>query len=504
MIQVSAKDPENYTGELLVYIVRQPSKKKALICADKMVHREIGRVYGVGDFKAKEGQSLLFYPDRRKRRTQVRPLPARVLVVGIGKDDIDTESFRKAGGTIAKAAAKARVTELMVVIPAADDLLVADLAQGLTEGLLLGAYKFLKYKDCQDDDDVCGDVVKKIVLGAGKDTAAVRRGAKIGDITASAALRARDMANEPGNYWTPAHFAAAAEDLAATHAMGCSIIGKAEMKKLGMGGIIGVNQGSGLPPTLTELYYRSKNKKAPTLLLVGKGLTFDSGGISLKPGAGMQDMKYDMCGGAAVLAVMEAVGKLQPAGVNVVALIPSTENLPGPDALKPGDVITHYNGKTVEVINTDAEGRLILADALAYGVNKFKPDAVIDLATLTGAVIIGLGHHRTGLMGNDDDLAAEILRAGDTCGEPLWRLPLDKEYAKEIKSDIADMKNVGSRAAGTITAGCFLEKFVDNVKWAHLDIAGTAWDFTEKSYVPKGPSAVGVRTLIEFIRCWQG
>jgi leucyl aminopeptidase len=274
------------------------------------------------------------------------------------------------------------------------------------------------------------------------------------------------------------------------------------MKKLGMGGILAVNQGSALPPKLVILEYTTA-KKNPTLMFVGKGLTFDSGGVSLKPAAGMEDMKYDMCGGAAVLAAMQAVAEEKPPGVNIVALVPATDNMSGSAALKPGDVITHYNGKTSEVVNTDAEGRLILADALAYGIKRFKPDAVIDLATLTGAVIVGLGHHRTGLLSNDDELAEKILAAGDWSGEPLWRLPLGPEYTKQLKSEVADLKNVGGKSAGTITAASYLQEFVGETSWAHLDIAGTAWGFTEKSYIDKkGPSGTGVRTLLTLVRHW--
>jgi leucyl aminopeptidase len=238
-------------------------------------------------------------------------------------------------------------------------------------------------------------------------------------------------------------------------------------------------------------------------MLVGKGLTFDSGGISLKPAAGMEDMKYDMCGGAAVLCAMQAIAEEKPKNLNVVALVPATENLSGASAIKPGDIITHFGGKTSEVINTDAEGRLILADALAYGIKTYSPDAVIDLATLTGAVIVGLGHHRTGLLATDDTLVKKIIAAGDRAGEPLWRLPLGPEYSKQIESRVADIRNIGGKGAGTITAAAYLQEFVGDTPWAHLDIAGTAWNFTEKSYVPKGPSGIGVRTLIELIRNWR-
>jgi leucyl aminopeptidase len=245
------------------------------------------------------------------------------------------------------------------------------------------------------------------------------------------------------------------------------------------------------------------DKKNPTLMLVGKGLTFDSGGISLKPAKGMEDMKYDMCGGAAVITTMQVVGEERPGNVNVVALVPATDNMSGAAALKPGDIITHFGGKTSEVINTDAEGRLILADALAWGIKTYAPDAVVDLATLTGAVIIGLGHHKTGLLSNNETLAQRVSAAGERSGEPFWRLPLGPEYSKQLKSEVADLKNIGGRSAGTITAAAYLQEFTGDTPWAHCDIAGTAWNFTEKSYVPKGPSGITVRTLVTLIRQWK-
>ena len=269
-----------------------------------------------------------------------------------------------------------------------------------------------------------------------------------------------------------------------------------------MGGILGVNQGSDIPAKMVILEYSSGNDKAETLLLVGKGLTFDSGGISLKPAGGMEDMKYDMCGGAATIAAMGAIAQEAPKNINVVAIIPTTDNLSGSKALKPGDIITAYNGKTIEVINTDAEGRLILADALSYGIKKYSPAAVVDLATLTGAVILGLGHHNTGLLSNDDGLAEKVRQAGLRAGEPMWRLPLGEEYRKQLKSKVADLKNTGGRPAGTITAGAFLAEFVGDTPWVHLDIAGTAWNFTKKSYIPEGPSGIGVRSLLELVRFW--
>ncbi|MBU0485749.1 MAG: leucyl aminopeptidase [Proteobacteria bacterium] len=500
MITVTAKTSQQYSGDMCVYFVRQLDNKKTMpVSQDKEVQEIIKRAYDVGDFFARAGETVLHYPGPG---TGAKPAKSarRILVVGLGKDDLDREVFRLAGGTASATALKKKAYEFMAVLPDELDFPAVEMAQGLAEGLILGAYQFVKYKTKFEPDEKPGEI-KNIMLST-RHLSAVRKGVKTGSTEAFAGCRARDMANEPGNYWTPAQFAERGRELAAEYGFKCKVYGLAELKKMGMGGIIGVNQGSGKPPTMVVLEYRT-GKKVPTLLLVGKGLTFDSGGISLKPGAGMQDMKYDMCGGAAVIAAMQAIGEISPARLDVVAIVPATENLPGHDALKPGDIITQYNGKTVEVVNTDAEGRLILADALSWGVKKYKPDAVVDLATLTGAVIVGLGHHRTGLMSNNDALAEKIMAAGEKSAEPLWRLPLGKEYAKQLESKVADLKNVGTQGAGTITAGAFLEEFVGETPWAHLDIAGTAWDFTEKSYVPKGPSGVGVRTIIELIRAWK-
>ena len=494
MITCTKKKPEQFNCDLLVYFVRQPEKGYPE-CAGDLPARQLKPAVDSGDFRGKEEEVFLFYPS-----PQAKLQAKRVMFVGLGKEELTRETFRLAGGTVSKQALKTRTGKLLAVVPAGLDFPAEEMAECLAEGLILGSYKFNKYKTKTDDDN--NRKINKIVFYPEKNAAAVRRGLQKGIVAAQCGNKVRDLANEPGNYWTPVDFGLYATALAMKPKMKCTILEEKELKRLKMGGILGVNQGSAKPPRLVILEYRTK-KNAPTLLLVGKGLTFDSGGISLKPGKGMDRMKYDMCGGAAVLAAMQGVGEEQPAGINVVAIVPATENMPGSAALKPGDVITMYGGKTVEVLNTDAEGRLILADALAYGIEKFKPAAVIDLATLTGAVVVGLGHHRTGLLANDDELAAKALAAGERSGEPLWRLPLGKEYTKQLKSEIADLKNIGGPAAGTITAAAFLEEFVGDTPWAHFDIAGTAWDFTEKSYIPKGVSGIGARTLLELIRAWK-
>ncbi|MDA8163985.1 MAG: leucyl aminopeptidase [Desulfobacteraceae bacterium] len=482
--------PQSYAGDLAVHFVRE-GENDGPASAGAEVRELVSRAVAAGDFAGKEGQTLLVYPGGRG--------PKRVLVAGLGSEKVTPELLRNAGGRIAAAAGKTKTEKLLVTLPAAG-LPPGEAVRALTEGLVLGAYTFRKHKSQADPEDEGGEL-REILFPAGGGAAA-RTGIAWGRAAAAAVCAARDMANEPANFMTPTRVAELARDLAGRYGLAAKVLGKKELEKLKMGGILGVNRGSAEPPTLSVLEYRT-GRKAPTLLLVGKGLTFDSGGYSLKPAAGMHEMKYDMCGAAAVLGAMQAVGELAPPGLDVVAVVPATENLVGPAALKPGDVITQYGGKTVEVMNTDAEGRLILADALAYGIERYKPDFVIDLATLTGAAIIALGHHRTGLLGNDDGLAARVLAAGEAAGEPLWRLPLGPEYGKQLKSRIADLKNVDKRDGGTILAACFLQEFVGKIPWAHLDIAGTAWDFTDKPYIPKGPSGVGVRTLLELIRGWK-
>ena len=464
-------------------------------CPHKEANKHIQAAFALGDFIGKTEQTLLCYPISKGKEKS----PKRILAVGLGKDELTPETFRSCGGQIIKQAKTTKAVEIIVLVPDVDFAL-DEMCQALTEGVLLGNYTFDKYKSKKSDSDDLKPDIKKISFVCSNDKTA-RKGVKIGQANSEAVILARDMANEPGSSLTASGFASISLELSKKYALKRKVFDKAALQKMKMGGILAVNRGSSEPPKLVVLEYRT-GKKVPTILLVGKGLTFDSGGISLKPGLGMQDMKYDMCGGAAVMAAMQAVGMEKPQNVDVVAIVPATDNMPGPAALKPGDIVCQYNGKTVEVVNTDAEGRLILADALSYGVKKFKPDAVIDLATLTGAVIVGLGHHCSGMICNDDEIARKLELAGAKCGEPVWRLPINKDYSKQIESTVADLKNVGDKGAGTITAGAFLQEFIGEAKWAHIDIAGTAWDFTEKSYIPKGPSGVGVRLLLETIRNW--
>jgi len=459
------------------------------------IGRLIRQVTDAGDFKAKEEETqLLYLPGGTGKKTR------RFLAVGLGEKKNNREILRKAGGTVAQVALKLKAKRLLLNLPSrmADE---REASECLAEGLMLGSYTFKKYKNPSNTDELPGKL--EVFTISGKNTGEIEEGVAQAKRNADSVILARDLANEPGNQLTPAKFAFFARKIARKAGLAFKVLSQEQLGRLKMGGILGVSQGSSQPPRLVIVEY-NLDKSVPTVMLVGKGITFDSGGISLKPSSGMEEMKYDMCGGAAVLGAMYAIGLEQPEKCNVVALIPLAENLPGPSSIKPGDIIKAYGGKSIEVVNTDAEGRLLLADALAYGIERYKPQAVIDIATLTGAMVVALGHHICGLMASDDKLAKKIEEAGGRCGEPYWRLPLADEYAKQLKSDIADIKNVGKgRDAGAIIAGAFLHEFVGKVPWAHLDIAGTAWNFTEKSYIPGGPSGFGTRTLVELIRNWS-
>jgi leucyl aminopeptidase len=331
-------------------------------------------------------------------------------------------------------------------------------------------------------------------------TAAMAEGSRVGVAIGAGQTLARGIQVLPGNVCTPSYVARTAEEIAGRYGFGITVLDKAAIVREGMGALMAVAQGSAEEPRFIALEYRGA-EGAP-VVLVGKGVTFDTGGISIKPAQNMEDMKYDMSGAAAVLGTFETLGRLKPP-VHVVGLVPSTENMPSGTAVKPGDVVTSLLGKTIEIINTDAEGRLILCDALAYA-RRYQPACVLDIATLTGAIVVALGHTASGVMGTDDRLIEEVRSAGERSGERVWPLPLWDDYRDLMKSDIADVKNAGGRPAGSISAGWFLREFVDGFPWAHLDIAGTAYTDREDSTRVKGPTGVGVRLFSEFVLGRQG
>ncbi|HTE71530.1 MAG TPA: leucyl aminopeptidase [Actinomycetes bacterium] len=435
-------------------------------------------------------------------------LPATVLLlVGVGeRAKVDAEALRRAAAAVVRQGRGARkaVTTLPQALPADP----AGAVRAVTEGALLAAYRFDKYKKARADGAKPAAELAALAMvapgakGRGSGGRAGLAGAlAAGQARAAATNLARDLSNEPANALHPADLAAAARKLLAGKGVTVKVKDEKELAKEGFGGIIGVGQGAEHPPRLIELRYRpalSRSRGAAgEVALIGKGITFDSGGLSLKPADSMKTMKTDMSGAAAVLAAMSVLAELD-VKVGVTGYLASAENMPSGRATRPGDVLTMKNGRTVEVLNTDAEGRLVMADALALGAEA-KPDAIIDVATLTGACAVALGNRYTGLMANDDALAAELLDAAADAGEPTWRLPLPPEYHKEIESDLADLKNVGDRYGGALVAGLFLQEFVDGRPWVHLDIAGPARAESEDGYLGKGSTGVSVRTLLSWL-----
>ena len=449
----------------------------------------------IGDFKGKLNDTALIYP---QENFPIR----RILFVGLGeREKYDLERMRQAAGTAAKKLMQVGLKRCTIALEAfiGDDIEVADASQTISEGLVLATYKFNHYKEpVEEETSSVEDVVYAFESPDLEDQ--VRTGIERGYTGAIATNRARDLQNHPGNWATPTKLAEIANEMALEVGLKCEVLDDTGMKELNMGALLAVAKGSVEPPKFIILEHNWENPNLDTIVFVGKGITFDSGGISIKPSANMEEMKFDMSGGAAVIATMQAVAQLD-LPLHVVGLVPAAENLPSGSSIKPGDIVRASSGKTIEIINTDAEGRLVLADALVYA-KRYRPKAVIDLATLTGACVVALGHHATGLFGTDADLIKRLRKAGEKSGERVWELPLWEDYQEEMKSDFADLKNSGGRWGGAITAAAFLANFAEGYPWAHLDIAGTAWTDKENAYVHKGGTGVGVRLLIEFLTDW--
>ena len=431
----------------------------------------------MGDLKGKEGESKLFYVDGK-----------RVQLLGLGKkEEFDQETIRMVAGHVSRSAIKKKIDNVAIECLSSED----DMCQALAEGLVLGSYQFLDYKTKEKN---IFELRSATVLGCEKE--AVTKGAMIGN----AVCFARDLGNHPGNVATPSKLAASAKEIADEGGMNLTVFEREEFTEMGMSGLAGVAQGTDEPPKFIILEYMKGGDEKPKVL-VGKGLTFDSGGISIKGANKMDEMKFDMCGSALVLGVFKALALLQPE-LNVVGIIPSTENLNGAKAYKPGDILKAYNGKTIEVLNTDAEGRVILADGLSYASKHYDPEYILDFATLTGAVLVALGHIATGVMGTDKDLMNKIMEASGSTGEKVWEFPLWPEFCKQVQSEIADVKNTGApMQAGSIAGGAFLKEFVnENIPWVHFDIAGTAWGAKPSSLNPKGSATGwGVRLVLDMM-----
>jgi leucyl aminopeptidase len=428
----------------------------------------------------------------------------RILLIGLGKrEQFSQEVVRVASGKAAHLVRDLGLKSYATTIYGhTERITLSQIVESLVEGSELSLYRYDRYKT---EGDASPKKVEHldIFTGVPEVVEEIQRAVNTAQIINRGVAVARDIANTPSSDATPQLIAEQVKQIAEKYNILITILNPEEMAELGMGGILGVARGSQQPPRLVIMEYRGGDINDQPIAIIGKGITFDSGGISIKPSDKMEDMKFDKSGAAAVIGAMQTVAELN-LPVNLVGITPLTENLPSGSAYKPGDVLKISNGKTVEVISTDAEGRLILADALSY-TSRFNPQAVIDLATLTGACVIALGGVASGLLGNNEGLKRQVKDAGDATGERVWELPLWDEYKEQIKSEIADMKNVGGRPAGTITAASFLSNFV-NYPWVHLDIAGTAWtqdSIPDKPYYPKGATGVGVRLLTEVLRRWM-
>ena len=453
---------------------------------DAALDGDLAAFMAEADFEGKPGQTLAV-PTRGRLRA------AAAMLVGVGAfDEITADGVRRAAAAVARKATKAAsVATTLVDLADGAGIERPVAAQALAEGFVLGSYQFLKYKGNGD-----ATRLSKVVV-VGRANARVKAALDRGATVAAAVTWARDMVNEPSGAKSPAAFANAAKKLLRGKGVTVKVMTEAELKAEGLGGVVGVGQGSGNPPRLVKATYSPQGKKG-SVAFVGKGVVFDSGGLSLKTSSGMETMKTDMSGAAAVLAAMSVLKEL---GVKakVTAYVPMVENMPSGTAIRPGDVLKIRNGKTVEVLNTDAEGRLILADALALAAED-KPDAVVDVATLTGACMVALGDKIAGLMGNRDTWNEQVQAAADAVGEPVWPLPMPKEYRKLLESEVADLRNISTGSyGGALTAALFLSEFVDGVPWVHLDIAGPARAGGDDGYLVKGGTGFAVRTLVELV-----
>jgi leucyl aminopeptidase len=476
---------------VLMHCEGEPLGRQDAAVLDKALGGALQELVQSKEFEGKANELVLVH-------TQGKVPAKRLLLAGLGKrKDVGLEQIRQALGYAVKRVRQVKGGSFTAVLPAVlpSGASLLDVAQAMTEGAILGSYQFTVYRS-----DVSNrDVAAMSILAAHKDQLReLSEGVRRGLATAEATVFVRDLCNHPSNVMTPTKVAAEAKAVAKETGVSLKILEQREMEQLGMGALLGVAKGSHEPPKFIILqYHGSKKKDERPVVLVGKTITFDTGGISLKPAENMEQMKADMTGGAEVLATMRAAARLK-LPLNLVSILPVAENMPGGRAMRPGDVVTTLSGKTVEVQNTDAEGRLILADGLAYA-TRFKPAALIDIATLTGACVVALGQFAIGMFGTDAALKESVRKAGSRAGERVWEMPLWDDYFEQLRSDVADMRNIGGRGGGMITAALFLSKFVGGCPWVHLDIASTDWSERERAYTPKGPTGIGTRLLIQFL-----
>jgi len=482
-VSLGDKSVGEFSGALLaIAVAESPTLPGPLADLDKSVGGAMQRAIDARDFRAgKDELFALSGPANGARR---------VLLVGMGKVADRAGSIRRAAAVAARQGMKLGGGDLGFYAGDLDEREVEAAVVGLT----IGSWEYKELKTPPPEEERRNPLTSATILGAAGATGSLSAGQAIG---AGHSL-ARTLAMMPGNLCTPEFLASTAADIASRHGMKVTVLGRQEMEAEGMGSFLCVAQGTPQDPKLIAIEYSGGAPGEKPVTLVGKGLCFDSGGISIKPAPSMEDMKYDMCGAAGVLGAFEAIGRMK-LPINVVGLIGATTNMPSGTAVNPGDVVKSHLGKYIEIINTDAEGRLVLADVLSYA-RRFDPAVVVDAATLTGACVIALGHTATGIFSTDEALIAEIVAAGKRAGEPGWSLPLWDEYRELIKSEVADIKNSGGRAAGAVTAAMFLKEFTESYPWVHLDVAGTAYSESDLGTMPKGPTGVPTGTFIEFVR----
>jgi len=484
--------PRGHATELMAIAVVQETSEPTgdLADLDDLLGGAVAGVLEAGEVRGRPGDDVVLHNPSGEE-------PKRIALIGVGRaEDLTPEAVRRYAGRGVRLAEKLRLPSLSISLAGLDPVDDEVCAQAAAEGAALAAWRFTELKAPDPEDPRIPVTAVDIVARGASD--AFARGTLSGAAIARGENLARALQSRPGNVATPTHLAEEATRMAGSVGLRVTVFDEARMREEGMHALLSVSRGSSEEARLIVLEHSGGTEGEPPLVLVGKGLSFDAGGISLKPPEGMEKMKFDMSGGAAVIGAMQAIAEL---GVqaNVVGIVPSSENLPSGTATKPGDVIDSLAGKTIEVINTDAEGRLILADALAWGA-RMTPAAMVDCATLTGSVVVALGHHAAGVLGNDDNLVAELVAAGERSGERCWQLPLWDEYRRQLDSETADLKNVGGRPGGTITAAAFLREFVGEVKWAHLDIAGTAYGEGKLPYQREGGYGFPTRLLVEWVR----
>jgi leucyl aminopeptidase len=483
-VSISSGNPSEVGTAFLVVALPENPSLSGIAALDTATQGALTRSIEMKDFRGSRDETL--------HLTGVPKGPRRILLIGMGTVTDRRAAFKRAATVAARTANRLGVGEMVWY----SGQITPEETESITVGLIAGAWEYTDLKSSPPEAERKKPLERATILTSNTDDS--RKGLASGQAIGSGHSLARRLAMMPGNVCTPELLAETAADIAKRYSMGITVLGRSEMEAEKMGSFLAVAQGTPQEPKLIVLEYKGGKPNAKPVVLIGKGLCFDSGGISIKPAQGMEFMKFDMCGGAGVLGTFEALGQLTPA-INVVGIVGATTNMPSGTAMNPGDVVKASNGKSIEIINTDAEGRLVLADCLSYA-KRFDPDVVIDAATLTGACVIALGHTASGVFSTDDALIAEILAAGKRAGEPGWPLPMWDEYKELIKSDVADVKNSGGRPAGAITAAMFLKEFAEGYTWAHLDVAGTAYSETDLATIPKGPTGVPTGTFIEFIR----